>query len=114
MWRVCADGIARSIRDCGSGLSGAPNGQGLGLRTGGTAGAAYCPIWLAYVRLEDPRGLSPITTLGRFDTVDEAQIATDECGHPDETLALLSRQLNPCPALGPTDRARSSQLMGPC
>jgi hypothetical protein len=72
------------------------------------------PIWLAYVRLEDPRGLSPITTLGRFDTVDEAQIATDECGHPDETLALLSRQLNPCPALGPTDRARSSQLMGPC
>jgi hypothetical protein len=55
-----------------------PNGQGLGLRTGGTAGAAYCPIWLAYVRLEDPRCLSPITTVGRFDTVDEAQIATDE------------------------------------
>jgi hypothetical protein len=30
------------------------------------------------VRLEDPRCLSPITTVGRFDTVDEAQIATDE------------------------------------
>jgi hypothetical protein len=35
------------------------------------------PIWLAYVRLEDPPGLSPITTVGRFATVDEAQIAAD-------------------------------------
>jgi hypothetical protein len=34
--------------------------------------------WLAYVRLEDPPGLSPITTVGRYDTVDEAQVATDE------------------------------------
>jgi hypothetical protein len=34
--------------------------------------------WLAYVRLEDPPGLSPITTVGRYDTVEEAQIATDE------------------------------------
>jgi hypothetical protein len=34
--------------------------------------------WLAYVRLQDPPGLSPITTVGRFDTVDEAQVATDE------------------------------------
>jgi len=34
--------------------------------------------WVAYVRLEDPPGLSPITTVGRFATVDEAQIATDE------------------------------------
>ena len=34
--------------------------------------------WVAYGRLEDPPGLSPITTVGRFDTVDEAQIATDE------------------------------------
>jgi hypothetical protein len=34
--------------------------------------------WVAYVRLEDPPGLSPITTVGRFDTVDEAQAATDE------------------------------------
>jgi hypothetical protein len=32
--------------------------------------------WLAYVRLEDPPGLSPITT--RFATVEEAQVATDE------------------------------------
>jgi hypothetical protein len=34
--------------------------------------------WLAYVRLKDPPGLSPITTVGRYDTVDEAQVATDE------------------------------------
>jgi hypothetical protein len=34
--------------------------------------------WLAYVRLEDPPGLSPITTVGRFDTVEGAQLATDE------------------------------------
>ena len=34
-------------------------------------------IWLASVRLEDPPGLAPITTVGRIDTVDEAQIATD-------------------------------------
>jgi hypothetical protein len=34
--------------------------------------------WVAYVRLEDPTGLSPITTIGRCATVEEAQIATDE------------------------------------
>jgi hypothetical protein len=34
--------------------------------------------WLAYLRLEDPPGLSPITTIGRFDTVEAAQLATDE------------------------------------
>jgi hypothetical protein len=34
--------------------------------------------WLAYVRLEDPPGLSPITTVGRFDSVEEAQVAADE------------------------------------
>jgi hypothetical protein len=33
---------------------------------------------VAYVRLEDLPGLSAITTVGRFATVDEAQIATDE------------------------------------
>jgi hypothetical protein len=33
---------------------------------------------LAYVRLEDPPGLSPITTVGRYATVEEAQVATDE------------------------------------
>ena len=33
---------------------------------------------VAYVRLEDPPGLSPITTVGRYDTVDAAQLATDE------------------------------------
>jgi hypothetical protein len=31
-----------------------------------------------YDHLEDPPGLSSITTVGRFATVDEAQIATDE------------------------------------
>ena len=34
--------------------------------------------WLAYLRLEDPPGLSPITTVGRYDTVEAAQVATDE------------------------------------
>jgi hypothetical protein len=34
--------------------------------------------WVAYLRLEDPPGLSPITTVGRYPTVDEAQVATDE------------------------------------
>jgi hypothetical protein len=34
--------------------------------------------WVAYVRLEDPPGLSPITTVGHFDTVEGAQVATDE------------------------------------
>jgi hypothetical protein len=33
--------------------------------------------WLAYVRLEDPPGLSPITTVGHFDTVEAAQLAMD-------------------------------------
>jgi hypothetical protein len=33
--------------------------------------------WVA-LRLEDPPGLSPITTVGRFDTVEAAQLATDE------------------------------------
>jgi hypothetical protein len=35
-------------------------------------------LWVAYVRLEDPPGLSPITTVGRFGTVEAAQVATDE------------------------------------
>jgi hypothetical protein len=34
--------------------------------------------WVAYVRLEDPPGLSPITTVGRFATVEEAQVAADD------------------------------------
>jgi hypothetical protein len=34
--------------------------------------------WVAYMRLEDPPGVSPITTVGRFDTVEAAQLATDE------------------------------------
>jgi hypothetical protein len=47
-------------------------------RAAGTRRRTDCPIWLAYMRLEDPPGLSPITTVGRFATVDEAQVATDE------------------------------------
>ena len=35
-------------------------------------------LWIAYVRLEDPPGLSPITTVGRYDTVEATQVATDE------------------------------------
>ena len=38
--------------------------------------------WVAYLRLEDPPELSPITTVGRFATVKEAQIAADEVGVP--------------------------------
>jgi hypothetical protein len=34
--------------------------------------------WVAYLRLEDPPGLSPITTVGWFATVDEAPLAADE------------------------------------
>jgi hypothetical protein len=34
--------------------------------------------WVAYLRLEYPPGLSPITTVGRYHTVEEAQVATDE------------------------------------
>lgn len=35
--------------------------------------------WLAYVRLEEPHWpFAPITTVGRYDTVDEAHVATDE------------------------------------
>ena len=31
--------------------------------------------WVAYIRLEDPPGLTPITTVGRFETVEEAHVA---------------------------------------
>jgi hypothetical protein len=34
--------------------------------------------WIPYLRLEDPPGLSPITTVGRYDTAEEAQVAVDE------------------------------------
>jgi hypothetical protein len=34
--------------------------------------------WVAYLRLGDPPGLSPLTTVGRYATVEEAQLATDE------------------------------------
>jgi hypothetical protein len=33
---------------------------------------------VAYLRLENPRGLSPITTVGHIDTVEGAMVATDE------------------------------------
>jgi hypothetical protein len=33
---------------------------------------------VAYLRLQDPPGLSPITTVGRYDTVEDAQLAADE------------------------------------
>jgi hypothetical protein len=34
--------------------------------------------WVAYLRLEDPPGLSPIATVGRLGTVEAAMAATDE------------------------------------
>jgi hypothetical protein len=33
---------------------------------------------VAYVQPEDPPGVSPITTIGRFDTVVAAQLPTDD------------------------------------
>jgi hypothetical protein len=33
---------------------------------------------VAYLRLEDPPGLSPITTVGRYNTLEAAQVATDD------------------------------------
>jgi hypothetical protein len=56
-------------------------------------------LWVAYVRLEDPPCLSPITTVGRYATVEEAQVAIDEAWASRETLALLGRQRAPWPAL---------------
>jgi hypothetical protein len=38
--------------------------------------------WVAYLRLEDPPGLSPITTVGRYATVEEAQVGPTRCGRP--------------------------------
>jgi hypothetical protein len=35
-------------------------------------------LWVAYLRLADAPGLSPITTVGRFATVEAAQVAADE------------------------------------
>jgi hypothetical protein len=52
--------------------SGSWNGKLHGTITAEVAG------WLAYARLEDPPGPSPITTVGRYVTVEEAQVATDE------------------------------------
>jgi len=34
--------------------------------------------WFAHVRLEHPSGLSPITTVGGYATLEEARVATDE------------------------------------
>jgi hypothetical protein len=35
-------------------------------------------LWVAYVRLEDPPGLSPIDTVDRYDTVEDARVATED------------------------------------
>jgi hypothetical protein len=56
--------------NCWSGSSGSPPRGTVMLETSG--------LWVAYVRLEDPPGLSPINTVGRYATVEEAQVATDE------------------------------------
>jgi hypothetical protein len=34
--------------------------------------------WVAYLRLANPPGVSPVSTVGRFDTVEEAHIAPDD------------------------------------
>jgi hypothetical protein len=48
-----------------------PPGHRPGSRNGELHGTVIAEAdgWLAYVRLEDPPGLSPITTVGRFATV---------------------------------------------
>jgi hypothetical protein len=38
--------------------------------------------WVAYLRLEHSPGRSPITTLGRFSSVEDAQVPTDEVWVP--------------------------------
>ena len=38
--------------------------------------------WVAYFRLGDLPGLSPIATVGRFSTVDAAMAAPTRCGRP--------------------------------
>jgi hypothetical protein len=48
-----------------------------GRRSGGTV-TRDGDGWVTYLRLEDPPGLSPITAVGRYTTVEEAQVATDE------------------------------------
>jgi hypothetical protein len=58
----------RSARDDGS----------WGSQPRGTVMLETSGRWVAYLRLEDPPGLSPITTVGRFDTAEAAQVATDE------------------------------------
>jgi hypothetical protein len=49
-----------------------------GTQPRGTVMLETSGLWVAYVRLEDPPGLSLITTVGRYDTVEAAQVATDE------------------------------------
>ena len=52
------------------------------------------------MRLENPPGLSPITTVGHYDTVEAAQVATDEVwgvlvtddGTDQAVLARLDRR----------------------
>ena len=56
--------------DYWSGMSGSQPRASVMLETSGS--------WVAYVRLEDPPGLSPITPVGRDPTVEDAQVATDE------------------------------------
>jgi hypothetical protein len=46
-------------------------------RAAANRGAPSCSRRRAVGRLEDPPGLSPITTVGRFDTVEAARVATD-------------------------------------
>jgi hypothetical protein len=58
--------------------------------------------WVAYLRLEDPPGLTPITTVGRFVTVEEAQVATDEVWAARIALCTAALPRHALGASGPT------------
>jgi hypothetical protein len=53
-------------------------GQGRGTESSRGSITADADGWPAYLRLEDPLGLSPITTVRWFDTVEAAHVATDD------------------------------------
>jgi hypothetical protein len=73
--------------------------------------------WLAYVRLEDPPGLSPITTVGRYSTVEEAQVATERgVGVPlsEPVIADRARHIrSPRPMRRWASRARCAAALAP-
>jgi hypothetical protein len=48
--------------------------------------------WVAYLRIEDPPGLSPISTVGRFETVEAAQVAPTTYGCLGDSPRRMTRR----------------------